>query len=90
MNTTPQPGVPESFKVLVKELQSLCLDVRVLDKDGEVIELKDDDEDVDIRFAKIVTGADGEEEYVEPTDEEFEAVCEVYNSLWEDEDEENT
>ena len=41
----PQPGVPESFKVLVKELQSLCLDVRILDKDGEEIELKDDDED---------------------------------------------
>ena len=41
----PQPGVPESFKVLVKELQSLCLDVRVLDKDGQEIELKDEDED---------------------------------------------
>ncbi|MEF9971941.1 MAG: hypothetical protein RR731_06485, partial [Oscillospiraceae bacterium] len=41
----PQPGVPESFKVLVKELQSLCLDVRVLDKDGDEIELKDDEED---------------------------------------------
>ncbi len=41
----PQPGVPESFKVLVKELQSLCLDVRVLDKDGEIIELKDDEDD---------------------------------------------
>jgi DNA-directed RNA polymerase subunit beta len=41
----PQPGVPESFKVLVKELQSLCLDVRVLDKDGDVIELKDDEDD---------------------------------------------
>jgi len=41
----PQPGVPESFKVLVKELQSLCLDVRVLDKDGGEIELKDDDDD---------------------------------------------
>ena len=41
----PQPGVPESFKVLVKELQSLCLDVRVLDKDGNEIELKDDDDD---------------------------------------------
>ena len=35
----PTPGVPESFKVLVKELQSLCLDVRVLDKDGEEIEI---------------------------------------------------
>ena len=37
--------MPESFKVLVKELQSLCLDVRILDKDGEEIELKDDDDD---------------------------------------------
>ena len=44
-NNIPQPGVPESFKVLVKELQSLCLDVRVLDKDGMEIELKEDDED---------------------------------------------
>ena len=44
-NNIPTPGVPESFKVLVKELQSLCLDVRVLDKDGNEIELKDDDED---------------------------------------------
>ena len=41
----PSPGVPESFKVLVKELQSLCLDVRVLDKDGSEIELKEDDDD---------------------------------------------
>ena len=44
-NNIPNPGVPESFKVLVKELQSLCLNVRVLDKDGSEIELKDDDED---------------------------------------------
>ena len=44
-HTVPQPGVPESFKVLVKELQSLCLDVRVLDGDGNEIELKSDDDD---------------------------------------------
>ena len=44
-NNIPQPGVPESFKVLVKELQSLCLDVRVLDKEGQEIELKDDEDD---------------------------------------------
>ena len=44
-NNITEPGVPESFKVLVKELQSLCLDVRVLDKDGGEIELKEDDED---------------------------------------------
>ena len=35
----PTPGVPESFKVLVKELQSLALNVRVLDKNGEEIQL---------------------------------------------------
>ena len=44
-NDIPQPGVPESFKVLVKELQSLCLDVRVLDEAGNEIELKDEDDD---------------------------------------------
>ena len=41
----PKPGVPESFKVLIKELQSLCLDIRVLDAQGQEIELKDDDDD---------------------------------------------
>ena len=44
-NNIPQPGVPESFKVLVKELQSLCLNVTVLDEQGQEIELKDDDDD---------------------------------------------
>ena len=43
----PQPGVPESFKVLIKELQSLCLDVRILDENGDEIELKDDEDDLD-------------------------------------------
>ena len=37
----PEPGVPESFKVLIKELQSLCLDVKVLDEAQGEIELKD-------------------------------------------------
>ena len=41
----PKPGVPESFKVLIKELQSLCLDMKVLDNQGNEIELKDEDED---------------------------------------------
>ena len=41
----PKPGVPESFKVLIKELQSLCLDMKVLDDQGSEIELKDDDDD---------------------------------------------
>ena len=44
-HNVPKPGVPESFKVLVKELQALCLDIKVLDAQGQEIELKDDDED---------------------------------------------
>ena len=44
-HNVPKPGVPESFKVLVKELQSLCLDMKVLDENGSEIELRDDDED---------------------------------------------
>ena len=44
-HNVPKPGVPESFKVLVKELQSLCLDIKILDKDGNEIELRDDDDD---------------------------------------------
>ena len=43
----PTPGVPESFKVLVKELQSLCLDIQVLDEDGNQIELKEDENALD-------------------------------------------
>lgn len=42
----PEPGVPESFKVLIKELQSLCLDVNVLSEENQVIEIKEDDDDV--------------------------------------------
>ena len=44
-HNVPQPGVPESFKVLTKELQALCLDIQVLDENMEVIELSEDDED---------------------------------------------
>jgi len=42
----PEPGIPESFKVLVKEMQSLCLNVEVLSEEGEEIELKESEEDV--------------------------------------------
>ena len=57
----PTPGVPESFKVLVKELQSLCLDVKVLDKDGEEIELKDDEEeDTFINYKEEMVSSDSE------------------------------
>ena len=46
----PKPGVPESFKVLIKELQALALDVRVLDEDGEEIDIKNgfDNDEFDV------------------------------------------
>ena len=44
-HNVPTPGVPESFKVLVKELQSLCLDIKILGENGEEVDLKDDDDD---------------------------------------------
>ena len=42
----PEPGLPESFKVLMKELQSLCLDVNILNEYGEEVEIGDDDDDL--------------------------------------------
>ncbi len=42
----PEPGIPESFKVLVKEMQSLALNVEVLSSDGQSIEMRDTDDDV--------------------------------------------
>ena len=50
----PEPGIPESFKVLLKELQSLCLNVEVLSSDGAAIEMKDsDDEDLERAAANL-------------------------------------
>ncbi len=45
-DNTPKPGVPESFKVLIKEFQSLCLDINVLGEQDEVIDIKDDKENM--------------------------------------------
>ena len=66
-NNIPQPGVPESFKVLIKELQSLCLDVRVLDENGAEIELKDDDDD------DYIPSDDVREELYQGSDDEITA-----------------
>ena len=63
-SNVPQPGVPESFKVLLKELQALCLDIHILDKDGSEIELHDDEDD-DI--------PDYKEEFLAADDSEIEA-----------------
>ena len=50
----PEPGVPESFKVLIKELQALCLDVKVLNEDNEEVKLKefsdDDSEELEVNI----------------------------------------
>ncbi|MEE0930664.1 MAG: DNA-directed RNA polymerase subunit beta, partial [Acutalibacteraceae bacterium] len=57
----PKPGVPESFKVLIKELQSLALDVRVLDKEDNEIDLRQNfDEDDDIPVANDSNTSDDE------------------------------
>ena len=63
----PTPGVPESFKVLVKELQALCLDVRVLDDQGNEIELRDEEDEDEI----VYTGH--EEQLVVDTEEVLES-----------------
>ncbi|MBE6932896.1 MAG: DNA-directed RNA polymerase subunit beta [Ruminococcaceae bacterium] len=67
-HNVPNPGVPESFKVLVKELQSLCLDVRVLDELGEEIELREEDED-----EMVYAAGTNEETYVTDAGEVFDS-----------------
>ena len=69
-HNVPQPGVPESFKVLVKELQSLCLDIQVLDKEGNVIELKEDEDAMDT-FNLARMDADDERHHNIAEDTEF-------------------
>ena len=85
----PKPGIPESFKVLIKELQSLGLDVRVLDKDDQEIDLKQnfDGDDIgyvmsdDAAFSQVNDAEDADgygieapEEEEEPAEVDFEAL----------------
>lgn len=58
----PEPGVPESFKVLVKELQSLGLDVRVLSEETGEIEIREDEEDVSQTAKELGIDIEGKEE----------------------------
>jgi len=51
----PEPGVPESFRVLMKELQSLGLDVKILSSTEEEIEMRDTEDDDDIQQAESLT-----------------------------------
>ena len=58
----PKAGVPESFRVLVKELQSLCLDIRVLDEQGEEVSLRDlsEEDDVVVEHKETVVASENE------------------------------
>jgi DNA-directed RNA polymerase subunit beta len=60
-----EPGVPESFKVLLKELQALCLDVKVLSEDKKEIELKEIEEDIAETARALGINLEGEEALVE-------------------------
>ena len=93
----PTPGIPESFKVLVKELQALCLDIRVLDEEGNTIELSDIVEDDTPAFHTIDEvdkavdrgdNADADEEPLDDDfdDEDFDEEEYSYDEMDEDED----
>ena len=71
-HNVPSPGIPESFKVLVKELQALCLDIKVLDAQGEEIELRDDEEEGYQNINQIRD--DDYEPYREDADAQFSAA----------------
>lgn len=61
----PEPGVPESFKVLIKELQALCLDVRVLNDENQEVKLKELTEDDDA--VELDVNIEGNEDFVPAT-----------------------
>ncbi len=72
----PTPGVPESFKVLIKELQSLALDVRVLDRNNEEIDLRqhfDDDDDIPAAPKGKLKSSDIADDYEDDDDTDFDS-----------------
>jgi len=81
----PEPGVPESFKVLIKELQALCLNVKVLTDELEEIKLKEsvDDENEELNLNVNIEGSEDvipetpTEEYVELVDEDEEVDVDI-------------
>ena len=61
--------MPESFKVLVKELQSLCLDIQVLDEEGNLIELKEDEDAMDtFNLARMDADSDRQNRYADESE----------------------
>ena len=65
----PEPGVPESFKVLIKELQSLALDIKVLDGDGNEVVLSENDDDEPEALPVNIAGLESSDEDAEPKPE---------------------
>ena len=88
----PEPGVPESFKVLIKELQSLALDVKVLSEESEELEILEDDEDdtqLDVNIEGHETQEEEEEEIPEEEMEDFDIddivdIPDLNDTLFED------
>ena len=78
----PEPGIPETFKVLIKELQSLGLDMRLYTKDNKEIELKEDiDEGIDYNEAKkkedlVLNESEIESSYIEADDDDIDMSSE--------------
>ena len=96
----PEPGVPESFKVLVKELQSLGLDVRLFSEDNQELELKENIEDgIDFNLddekraameqEALLDEGDLEEGYIEEDSEEMEDSDELFEELDDEDGEED-
>ena len=90
----PTPGIPESFKVLIKELQSLALDVNVLNAEGAVVDLKSDDDDEpnmeEYRDELLTTVNDGMAPGYSEVNPEDEIYGIVEGSFSDDDDEEDT
>ncbi len=70
----PEPGIPESFKVLIKEMQSLCLDVKVLTEDNREIEIKETSEMEDIPAIEDMVDVEIEGNQIEDEDTDEEVV----------------
>ena len=86
----PTPGIPESFKVMVKELQALCLDIRVLDENGENVDISgvvDDDAPTFNNIEEVERSVDAEAEKKDGEDEDFdEDFDDEDGELYDDED----
>ena len=81
----PEPGIPESFKVLIKEMQSLCLDVKVLTEDHEEIEIR---ETADVSAIEDAVRSDSEESEENQEEDEFVVVEDDVDDLGAEDDDE--